>query len=123
MAVVRVIVPEVLLWRSRAGIRLIATTSREDAAFVAGIATGRVRFFAYLFCGFMAGIAGLQVGGAVVGVFFAACLRMILQNAMSHLQVSVYWQNNFTGFRTLIATGGYANAARLRRDGPRSDCA
>lgn len=147
--VVLVILFEMLLWKSRMGISLIATGSREDAAFVAGIPTGKVRFLAYMFCGFMAGIAGLLVAarigsgdpqaganftllsvtavvvggtsvfggrGTLVGVFFAACLLMIIQNAMNHLQVSAYWQYIFTGVLTLIAVGGYANAARLQRN-------
>jgi len=141
VAVLAVIVIEVLLLRGRLGMRLYSVGSSPDAAFVAGVPTGRVRFMAYLFCGLMASIAGLiiasrigsgdpQAGtnftllsvtavvlggtsvfggrGTVVGVFFAACLLMVIQNAMNHLQVSAYWQYIFTGGLTLAAVAIYS---------------
>jgi ribose transport system ATP-binding protein len=46
--------------------------------------------------------------GTVVGVFFAACLLMVIQNAMNHLQVSAYWQYIFTGGLTLAAVAIYS---------------
>jgi ribose transport system ATP-binding protein len=141
VAVVAVAIFELLLQRGRLGTRLYATGSSPDAAFVAGIRTGRIRFLAYIFSGLMAAVAGLiiasrigsgdpQAGtnftllsvtavvlggtsvfggrGTVVGVFIAACLLMIIQNAMNHLQVSAYWQYVFTGALTLIAVAIYA---------------
>jgi ribose transport system ATP-binding protein len=52
---------EILLAKGRIGTRLYAIGSRPEAAFVAGIRVDRVRCFAYLFCGFMAALAGLVV--------------------------------------------------------------
>jgi ribose transport system ATP-binding protein len=54
-------VGEILLVKGRIGTRLYAIGSRPEAAFVAGIRVNRVRCFAYLFCGFMAALAGLVV--------------------------------------------------------------
>jgi ribose/xylose/arabinose/galactoside ABC-type transport system permease subunit len=121
--------------------RLLSVGSSPDAAFVAGVNVGRVRFCAYLFCGLMAAIAGLVIAsrigsgdpqsgtnftllsvtavvlggtsvfggrGTAVGVFVAACLLMIIQNAMNHLQISAYWQYVFTGVLTLVAVAAYA---------------
>lgn len=144
IAVIAVLAFEVLLVRGRLGMRLFSTGSSPQAAFVAGVPIGRVRFFAYLFCGLMASVAGLiiasrigsgdpQAGtnftllsvtavvlggtsvfggrGTMVGVFIAACLLMIIQNAMNHLQVSAYWQYIFTGVLTLVAVTIYAARA------------
>jgi ribose transport system ATP-binding protein len=141
VSVIAVVIFEVLLQRGRLGVRLYATGSSPEAAFVAGIRTGRIRFLAYLFSGLMAAIAGLVIAsrigsgdpqagtnftllsvtavvlggtsvfggrGTAVGVFIAACLLMIIQNAMNHLQVSAYWQYVFTGVLTLIAVAIYA---------------
>lgn len=140
VACLLVIVFEVVLLRGRVGLRLLSAGSSADAAFVAGIAVGRVRFLAYLFCGFMAAVAGLIIAsrigsgdpqsgtnftllsvtavvlggtsvfggrGTAVGVFVAACLLMIIQNAMNHLQVVAYWQYVFTGLLTLLAVAAY----------------
>jgi ribose transport system ATP-binding protein len=52
---------EILLLKGRIGIRLYAIGSRPEAAYVAGIQVDKVRCFAYLFCGFMAALAGLVV--------------------------------------------------------------
>jgi len=52
---------EILLVKGRIGTRLYAVGSRSEAAFVAGIRVHRIRCFAYLFCGFMAALAGLVV--------------------------------------------------------------
>jgi ribose transport system ATP-binding protein len=54
-------VGEILLVKGRIGTRLYAIGSRPEAAFVACIRVNRVRCFAYLFCGFMAALAGLVV--------------------------------------------------------------
>jgi ribose transport system ATP-binding protein len=56
---------EALLLRGRAGLRLYAVGSSEEAAFVAGIPTGAVRLLAYAFCGLMASLAGLIVAGRI----------------------------------------------------------
>jgi ribose transport system ATP-binding protein len=141
VSVVAVMIFELLLLRGRLGVRLYATGSSPEAAFVAGIRTGRIRFLAYLFSGLMAAVAGLVIAsrigsgdpqagtnftllsvtavvlggtsvfggrGTAVGVFIAACLLMIIQNAMNHLHVSAYWQYVFTGALTLIAVAIYA---------------
>jgi ribose transport system ATP-binding protein len=56
---------EFCLLRSRIGIRLYATGSRPEAAFVAGIRVGRVRFLSYLFSGLMAAVAGLVIAARI----------------------------------------------------------
>ena len=140
VAILLVIAFEALLVRGRLGLRLLSAGSSAEAAFVAGIPVGRVRFLAYLFCGFMAAAAGLVIAsrigsgdpqsgtnftllsvtavvlggtsviggrGTAVGVFVAACLLMIIQNAMNHLQIVAYWQYVFTGLLTLLAVAAY----------------
>ncbi len=52
---------EILLVKGRIGVCLYAIGSRPEAAFVAGIRVDRIRCLAYLFCGFMAVLAGLVV--------------------------------------------------------------
>ncbi len=59
------IVGEILLVKGRIGRRLYAIGSRQEAAFVAGIRVDRIRCFAYLFCGFMAALAGLVVAARI----------------------------------------------------------
>jgi ribose transport system ATP-binding protein len=59
------IVGEILQLRGRIGTQLYAIGSNPEAAFVAGIPVGRVRFFAYLFCGLMAASAGLVVAARI----------------------------------------------------------
>jgi ABC-type sugar transport system ATPase subunit/ribose/xylose/arabinose/galactoside ABC-type transport system permease subunit len=56
---------EILLVKGRIGTRLYAIGSRSEAAFVAGIRVDRIRCFAYLFCGFMAALAGLVVAARI----------------------------------------------------------
>jgi ribose transport system ATP-binding protein len=56
---------EILLVKGRIGARLYAIGSRPEAAFVAGIRVNRIRCFAYLFCGFMAALAGLVVAARI----------------------------------------------------------
>jgi ribose/xylose/arabinose/galactoside ABC-type transport system permease subunit len=56
---------ELGLVRSKVGVRLYATGSRSEAAFVAGTPVGRVRFLAYLFCGLMAAVAGLVIAARI----------------------------------------------------------
>jgi len=56
---------ELLLLRGRVGVRLYAVGSSQEAAYVAGIPVGRVRFVAYVFCGLAAAIAGLIVAARI----------------------------------------------------------
>jgi ribose/xylose/arabinose/galactoside ABC-type transport system permease subunit len=56
---------EILQLRGRIGTRLYAIGSNPEAAFVAGIPVRQVRFFAYLFCGLMAALAGLVVAARI----------------------------------------------------------
>jgi ribose transport system permease protein len=70
----------VLLWwvlhRSAYGKRLFATGGNREAAFLAGIAVDRVRASAYVWCGGLAGVAGvmlcarLQSGQPTSGEFY-----------------------------------------------------
>lgn len=65
-----------VLHRSAYGKRLYATGGNAEAAFLAGIRTDRVRASAYVWCGAMAGVAGvmlaarLQSGQPTSGEFF-----------------------------------------------------
>ena len=59
------IVGEVVLARGKTGMRLYAIGSSPEAAFVAGIRVKLVRFFAYLFCGLMAALAGLVIAARI----------------------------------------------------------
>jgi ribose transport system ATP-binding protein len=65
LALLGVLLYEAVLLRSRIGLRLYAVGSSEDAAYVAGVAVGRVRLLAYLFCGFLAAVAGLVVAARI----------------------------------------------------------
>jgi ribose transport system ATP-binding protein len=56
---------ELGLVRSKIGVRLYATGSRPEAAFVAGTPVGRVRMLAYLFSGLMAAVAGLVIAARI----------------------------------------------------------
>lgn len=56
---------ETLLVKGRIGTCLYAIGSRSEAAFVAGIRVDKIRCFAYLFCGFMAALAGLVVAARI----------------------------------------------------------
>jgi ribose transport system ATP-binding protein len=47
--------------------------------------------------------------GTAAGVFIAALLLMIIQNAMNHLQISAYWQYVLTGVLTLVAVAIYTS--------------
>ena len=65
VAVVAALLFELILLRGRAGTRLYAVGSSEEAAYVAGIAVGRVRFAAYVLCGLLAAAAGLLVAARI----------------------------------------------------------
>ncbi|MBV9733115.1 MAG: ABC transporter permease [Verrucomicrobia bacterium] len=56
---------ELVLLRSKIGVRLYATGSRSEAAFAAGTPIGRVRLSAYLFCGLLAAAAGLVLAARI----------------------------------------------------------
>lgn len=60
-----VVIYEVLLVRGRVGIRLYAVGSSTESAYVAGIRVRRIRFAAYVLCGFFAAIAGLIVAARI----------------------------------------------------------
>jgi ribose transport system ATP-binding protein len=59
------VIGELLLLKGRIGTRLYAVGSRPEAAFVAGIRVNAIRCCAYLFCGFMAAVAGLVVAARI----------------------------------------------------------
>ena len=65
-----------LLHRTAYGIRVFATGGNTEAAFLAGVAVGRVRASAYVWCGALAGLAGvmlasrLQSGQPTAGAFY-----------------------------------------------------
>jgi ribose transport system ATP-binding protein len=65
LAVILGVAGEIFLLRARIGTRLYAIGSNIEAAFVAGIRVGRVRFLAYLFCGLMAALAGLVIAARI----------------------------------------------------------
>jgi ribose transport system ATP-binding protein len=59
------VIGELLLLKGRIGTRLYAVGSRPEAAFVAGIRVNAIRCCAYLFCAFMAAVAGLVVAARI----------------------------------------------------------
>ena len=54
-----------LLHRTPYGIRLFATGGNTEAAYLAGVAVGRVRISAYVWCGTLAGIGGVMLASRV----------------------------------------------------------
>ena len=65
-----------LLHRTAYGIRVFATGGNTEAAYLAGVAVGRVRASSYVWCGALAGLAGvmlasrLQSGQPTAGAFY-----------------------------------------------------
>ncbi len=65
-----------LLHRTAYGIRVFATGGNTEAAYLSGVAVGRVRASAYVWCGALAGLAGvmlasrLQSGQPTAGAFY-----------------------------------------------------
>ncbi len=65
-----------LLHHTAYGIRVFATGGNTEAAYLAGVAVGRVRASAYVWCGALAGLAGvmlasrLQSGQPTAGAFY-----------------------------------------------------
>ena len=58
-------IAEFCLVRSRIGVRLYATGSRAEAAFLVGIPVNRVRLLTYLFSGVIAALAGLVIAARI----------------------------------------------------------
>ncbi len=56
---------ELLLVRGRLGLAVYATGASEEAAYLAGIRTARVRLLVYLFSGLTAAVAGLVVAARI----------------------------------------------------------
>jgi ribose transport system ATP-binding protein len=56
---------EILLLRGRLGVRLYATGASEEAAYLCGIPTARLRMIAYLFSGVAATVAGLVIAARI----------------------------------------------------------
>jgi ribose transport system permease protein len=54
-----------LLHRTAYGIRIFATGGNTEAAYLAGIAVDRVRISAYVWCGGLAGVAGVMLASRV----------------------------------------------------------
>src|SRR5690606_38203759 len=50
---------ELWLQRTRGGLRLYATGSNREAAYISGVSIHRVRTWAYVSCGILAGLAGV----------------------------------------------------------------
>ena len=65
-----------LLHHTAYGIRVFATGGNTEAAYLAGVAVGRVRASSYVWCGALAGLAGvmlasrLQSGQPTAGAFY-----------------------------------------------------
>jgi ribose transport system ATP-binding protein len=65
LAILLGVLAEIFLLRGRIGTQLYAVGSNLEAAFIAGVRVGRVRFFAYLFSGMMAALAGLVIAARI----------------------------------------------------------
>lgn len=65
LVVALTIVFEILLLRGRLGQRLYGTGSSQEAARVAGLATGLIRLGAYAFCAVMSAAAGLLIAARI----------------------------------------------------------
>ena len=65
-----------VLHRTAYGVRVFATGGNTEAAYLAGIAVDRVRTSAYVWCGALAGVAGVmlasrvQSGQPTAGIFY-----------------------------------------------------
>jgi ribose transport system permease protein len=74
--IVLVLVFSWLLHRTAYGVRVFATGGNTEAAYLAGIAVDRVRISAYVWCGALAGVAGVmlasrvQSGQPTAGIFY-----------------------------------------------------
>ena len=63
IAIASVIVGHIVLTRTRFGRAVYAIGGNEQAARLSGIDVGRVKFWVYVICGTLAGIAGLLLAG------------------------------------------------------------
>ena len=74
--IVLVLVFSWLLHRTAYGVRIFATGGNTEAAYLAGIAVDRVRTSSYVWCGALAGVAGVmlasrvQSGQPTAGIFY-----------------------------------------------------
>ena len=69
LALIMAILALYVLRRTKFGLQIEATGENPQAAQAAGIRVKRVRYFGYLFCGFMAGIGGAFLSCGIVGTF------------------------------------------------------
>jgi ribose transport system permease protein len=100
------------------GRRVYATGGGREASYLAGVPVRRVIASTYVWCGALAGVAGVILGGAslqggegtlyksVIGVF----IMIVLGNALNLLNVDSYWQRVAVGAVIIAA----AAAERLR---------
>ncbi len=63
--IILVLVFSWVLHRTAYGIRIFATGGNTEAAYLAGIAVDRVRISAYVWCGALAGVAGVMLASRV----------------------------------------------------------
>ena len=74
--IILVLVFSWVLHRTAYGVRIFATGGNTEAAYLAGIAVDRVRTSAYVWCGALAGVAGVmlasrvQSGQPTAGIFY-----------------------------------------------------
>ena len=74
--IILVLVFSWVLHRTAYGVRIFATGGNTEAAYLAGIAVDRVRISAYVWCGALAGVAGVmlasrvQSGQPTAGMFY-----------------------------------------------------
>ena len=88
-------VAQVVIARSIFGRHLLATGQNARAAALAGVSAGRVRFFAYLICGALAGLAGFLLAGFTGG----AALNMGDTYLMESVAVAVLGGTSVAGGR------------------------
>jgi len=65
VALTTVVVGHIVLSRTRFGRAVYAVGGNEQAARLSGIDVGRVKFWVYVICGVLAGIAGLLLAGRI----------------------------------------------------------
>lgn len=69
LALIMAFVALYIMRRTKFGLQIEATGENPQAAQAAGIRVKRIRYFGYLFCGFMAGIGGAFLSCGIVGTF------------------------------------------------------
>ncbi len=65
VAISCVVVGHIVLTKTRFGRAIYAVGGNEQAAHLSGLAVGRVKFWVYVICGTLAGIAGLLLAGRI----------------------------------------------------------